>query len=122
MNLRQDITTREIANLIEMPHEAIVCDFEQMLSDMADANLDVTEFQEFYTDQQGESRKQYRMNQDLSMALVAKYKLPKRCIIFLYWYDMEEPETNEQNSPEKTNMLHKFFNENFKQYATTAQL
>lgn len=89
------MSSREIANLTEKQHAHICRDIRRMLEDLGDdatnPNLDPLNFKEqTYKDAKGEMRKEYLLNFELTMTLVAGYNVVLRNRIIKRWQELEK--------------------------------
>jgi len=80
MNLKLQMTSREVADLTGKRHENILTDIEKILESLNAAGLEFqpSEHLDTYKDPTGRSLKQYRLNKQLTMTLVTKYDDARR--------------------------------------------
>lgn len=92
MNLKHTMTSREIAELTGKRHDHVLRDIEAMFNEL---KIQPVDFLDAYKDAKGETRKQYRLDRDLTMTLVTKYDTSRRYAVVRRWRELEErdPET-----------------------------
>ncbi|QFU04565.1 Phage regulatory protein Rha [Pseudoalteromonas sp. THAF3] len=95
MNLKHTMTSREIAELTGKRHANVVRDTEAMFSQL---KIEAADYLDTYADAQGKTRKQYRLDRDLTMTLVTKYDTARRYAVVRRWRELEEQEAGRELS------------------------
>lgn len=98
MNLKLEMTSREIADLTGKRHDNVVRDTDAMFSHL---KIEAAEFVDEYTDAQGKPRKMYRLDKDLTMTLVTKYDTARRYAVVRRWRELEEQSQGRELSVEE---------------------
>ena len=89
MNLKHTMTSREIAELTGKRHDHVLRDVEKMFEEINAPNFGAVDFLDTYKDAKGETRKQYRLDRDLTMTLVTKYDTARRYAVVRRWRELE---------------------------------
>lgn len=89
MNLKHTMTSREIAELTGKQHKHVLRDIEKMFKEIDGSNFGPVDFLDTYKDAKGETRKQYRLDRDLTMTLVTKYDTARRYAVVRRWRELE---------------------------------
>ena len=84
------MTSREVAELTSKQHKRALRDVEKMFEEIGGSNLGLADFLDTYVDAQGKTRKQYRLDRDLTMTLVTKYDTARRYVVVCRWPELEE--------------------------------
>ena len=84
------MSSREIAQLCDKEHRNVLRDIEKMLNDL---NLGVLKFEHTYLDKQNKRQREFRLPKDLTITLVAGYKVVLRKRIVDRWLELEEQST-----------------------------
>lgn len=87
MNLKHTMTSREIAELTGKRHDNVIADCNKMFNAL---KIQAVDFLDTYKDAKGETRKQYRLDRDLTMTLVTKYDTARRYAVVRRWRELEE--------------------------------
>ena len=80
------MSSREIAELCDKEHRNVVRDIEKMLSDL---NFDVLKFEHIYFDSRNRQQREFHLPKDLTITLVAGYKVALRKRIIDRWLELE---------------------------------
>lgn len=81
------MTSREVAELTGKRHDNIVRDIKAMFNAL---KIESVDFLDNYVDDQGKTRKQYRLDRDLTMTLVTKCETARRYAVVCRWRELKE--------------------------------
>lgn len=87
MNLKTEMTSREIAELTGKRHDNVLRDIEVMFKKLKNNPSD---YLDSYVDAKGESRKMYRLNKDQTLTIVTGYDTKRRYAVVRRWHELEE--------------------------------
>lgn len=76
-------------------YKNVLADCEKMFNGL---NFQLVEFLDAYKEAKGETRKQYRLDRDLTMTLVTKYDTARRYAVVRRWRELEEQEAGRELS------------------------
>jgi hypothetical protein len=99
MNLKLEMTSREIAEETQKEHFNVLRDIEAMFKRL---NIEQTSFLSFVPDgPNGRPLKVYRLDKDLTMTLVTKYDTARRYAVVRRWRELEEQSQGRELSVEE---------------------
>jgi phage regulator Rha-like protein len=90
MDLKLEMTSREIAELVDKEHFHVIRDIERMFEQLAESKIGLSDFLDIYQDVTWRTLKMYRLDKDLTMTLVTKYDTARRYAVVRRWRELEE--------------------------------